>query len=99
METTKVISIGEERKKFKIIAHCSPNFLNGNQGNWSFRLRPLNDLGNSHNYNQCLIEFSKFIINLAPKLLFLGSNKIGSSLYFKVKPSSSLALSKVKNFS
>ena len=63
METTKVISIGEERKKFKIIAHCSPNFLNDNQGNWSFRLPSLNDLGNSHHYNQCLIKFSKFIIN------------------------------------
>jgi len=63
METTKVISIGEERKKFKIITHCSANFLNGNQGNWSFRLPPLSDLGNSHKYNQCLIKFSKFIIN------------------------------------
>ena len=37
--------------------------------------------------------------SLAPRSLLRGSSRIGSSLYFKVKPALSWALSKVKNFS
>ena len=35
--------------------------------------------------------------SLAPRSLLRGSSRIGSSLYFKVKPALSWALSKVKN--
>ena len=39
------------------------------------------------------------MISLAPKSLFLGSKKIGSSLYLIVKPATSWASSKAINFS
>ena len=44
-------------------------------------------------------NFSRLIINLAPKFLFLGSKTMGSSLNFRVKPSTSFAPSIDKNFS
>ena len=42
---------------------------------------------------------ARLIISLAPKCLFLGSKKIGSSLYLKVKPNISFAPSIDKYFS
>ena len=62
MDIVKVNSIGNERKKYRIQVGISSNQL-VNQGNWSFRLPPIQDLNNSGHYNQCLIKFTKIIIN------------------------------------
>ena len=62
MDIVKVNSIGNERKKFRIQVGIQPNQLR-NQGNWSFRLPPLQELNNSSHFNQCLIKFTKIVIN------------------------------------
>ena len=56
MDIVKVNSIGNERKKYRIQVGISSNQL-VNQGNWSFRLPPIQDLNNSAKSFSCSFAF------------------------------------------